>query len=77
MGKATETTATAKKLAYSVKEVCQTTSLSRGLIYARMKSGDLDYIKVGKRRVIEEPAILDFLSRMRLETAAQQSQEAR
>lgn len=47
----------ASKLAYSVKDACALTGLSRSKIYALMASGELGSIRVGGRRLIPMDAI--------------------
>lgn len=40
------------KLAYSIKEACAATSLSRASIYLHISSGRLRAVRVGGRRII-------------------------
>ena len=42
----------AGRLAYSVAEAAFITGLSRDLLYDQMRIGKLDYLKVGRRRII-------------------------
>ena len=53
----------AERLAYSVDEVTQITGLSRDLLYDQMRSGRLDYIKVGRRRIITRQHLDAFLAK--------------
>lgn len=39
--------------------------LSRTTIYRLMDSGELDYVKIGARRLIPESAIAEFIARRR------------
>lgn len=49
------------KLAYSVAEFCQATSLSRSLIYEEIRKGRLRATKIGTRTVILIDDGLSFL----------------
>jgi excisionase family DNA binding protein len=42
----------AERLAYSVDEAAQIIGLSRDLLYDQMRTGQLAYLKVGRRRII-------------------------
>ena len=44
----------AERLAYSVDEAARLTGLSRDLLYDQMRSGNLHYIKIGRRRLITD-----------------------
>jgi hypothetical protein len=45
----------------SVDEGVQASGLSRSLLYERMRAGELDYIKVGNRRLLKVPSLLKML----------------
>lgn len=49
------------RLAYSVAEAARLTGLSRDLLYDEMRRGNLDYIKVGRRRLITRRHLNQFL----------------
>jgi excisionase family DNA binding protein len=49
------------RLAYSILEVCDLTGLSRSLVYDMMNAGRLDFIKVGRRRIITAQHLAAFL----------------
>lgn len=51
----------AERLAYSVDEAARLTGLSRDLLYDEMRRGHLDYIKVGRRRLITRQHLEEFL----------------
>ena len=51
----------AERLAYSVNEAARLTGLSRDLLYDEMRRGNLDYIKVGRRRLITRQHLEQFL----------------
>jgi len=53
----------AERLAYSVAEAAFITGLSRDLLYDQMRSGDLLYLKVGRRRIITRRDLEAFLGR--------------
>jgi excisionase family DNA binding protein len=50
-----------ERLAYSVDEAARLTGLSRDLLYDQMRSGNLDFIKVGRRRLITRQHLERFL----------------
>ena len=50
-----------ERLAYSVTEAARLTGLSRDLLYDQMRQGNLDYIKVGRRRLITRHHLEQFL----------------
>ena len=50
------------RLAYSVDEVAQITGLSRDLLYDQMRAGELDHIKVGRRRIVTRQHLEAFLT---------------
>ena len=49
------------RLAYSVDEAARLTGLSRDLLYDEMRRGNLDYVKVGRRRLITRQHLQQFL----------------
>jgi excisionase family DNA binding protein len=49
------------RLAYSVAEAARLTGLSRDLLYDQMRQGNLDYIKIGRRRLITRHHLQHFL----------------
>jgi excisionase family DNA binding protein len=51
----------AERLAYSVDEAARLTGLSRDLLYDEMRRGHLDYLKVGRRRLITRWHLEKFL----------------
>jgi excisionase family DNA binding protein len=51
----------ADRLAYSVDEAARLTGLSRDLLYDQMRHGNLDYIKIGRRRLITRQHLEQFL----------------
>lgn len=56
-----ESTPPAERLAYSVDEAARLTGLSRDLLYDEMRRGNLDYLKVGRRRLITRHHLEQFL----------------
>jgi excisionase family DNA binding protein len=55
--------APAERLAYSVAEAALITGLSRDLLYDQMRTGDLAFLKVGRRRIITRQNLEAFLAR--------------
>ena len=51
------------RLAYSVAEAAFMTGLSRDLLYDQMRAGKLDYLKVGRRRIITRQNLEAFLAK--------------
>jgi excisionase family DNA binding protein len=51
----------AERLAYSVGEAARLTGLSRDLLYDQMRCGKLNYIKIGRRRLITRQHLEQFL----------------
>ena len=51
-----------ERLAYSVDEAAQITGLSRDLLYDQMRTGQLAYLKVGRRRIITRQHLEAFLT---------------
>ena len=49
------------RLAYSVDEAARLTGLSRDLLYDEMRRGNLDSVKVGRRRLITRQHLQQFL----------------
>ena len=60
-GKDMSPTPPVTRLAYSVNEAAQLTGLSRDLLYDEMRRGNLDYLKVGRRRLITHQHLERFL----------------
>ena len=56
-----ESVVPAERLAYSVDEAARLTGLSRDLLYDEMRRGHLDYLKVGRRRLITRQHLEQFL----------------
>ena len=52
----------------SVKDVVARTTLSRSKVYEEMASGRLQSVKVGRRRLITEFALIDYIDSL-IETA--------
>ncbi len=52
-----------ERLAYSVAEAALITGLSRDLLYDEMRAGRLEYLKVGRRRIITRQHLDAFLAK--------------
>ena len=52
----------AERLAYSVDEAARLTGLSRDLLYDQMRQGNLNSLKVGRRRLITRQHLDQFLA---------------
>lgn len=55
-------TQSAKQLSLSVEEAMQATSLGRNSIFDEIKSGRLRSFTVGRRRLVSEQAIRDWIA---------------
>ncbi len=53
------------KLLNEIPEACERTGLGRSKIYELMATGAIESVKCGKRRLIPEDALLDFVARLR------------
>jgi excisionase family DNA binding protein len=48
----------------NIKEVVAVTNLSRSTVYGEMDSGRLRSVKVGRRRLIPESALIDYINNL-------------
>jgi excisionase family DNA binding protein len=62
-----------EKLGYSVDETMQATGLGRTTIFNLIDTGELESIKVGRRRIIPVEAIREFFEAQRRQQAANES----
>jgi excisionase family DNA binding protein len=46
----------------SIEDVVERTSISRSKVYMEMAAGRLRSVKVGRRRLVSEAAIVDFIN---------------
>lgn len=53
------------KLLYGIEEATQVTCLGRSKLYELMASGDLESVKVGKRRLIPAESLVAFIAKLR------------
>jgi len=51
-----------EKLAYSIKEACKATSLSRTTIYSHVAAGRLRVVRIGGRTIVPAESLRAFLS---------------
>lgn len=50
-----------ERLTCSVSDATNATGLSRSLLYIKMKAGEIEWTKVGSRRLVRVPSLLRFL----------------
>ena len=50
-----------ERLTCSVDDATEVSGLSRSMIYNKMKSGEIEWTKIGARRLIKVPSLLRFL----------------
>lgn len=50
------------KLAYSIREVCEATSLSRTTVYSHISSGRLKVIRIGGRVIVPAENLLKLIN---------------
>ncbi|MCH7937839.1 MAG: helix-turn-helix domain-containing protein [Proteobacteria bacterium] len=60
---------TDERLLVGISEACRLLSLGRTSVYQLMDAGDLQNIKVGKRRLIKMDSINEFIERLSTEAA--------
>lgn len=56
------------KLLYGVRDVAEMLSISRSSVYGYCATGDLPYLNVGARRLIEKSAVDNFIERAKAAT---------
>ncbi len=54
-----------EKLMYAVTDAVVTTSLGRTTIYQKIRSGELETVKVGNRRLITAESLHAFVDRLK------------
>jgi len=52
---------------WSVNDAVSTTGIGRTKIYELMANGEIEAVKIGKRRLIPDDALDDFIDRLRQE----------
>jgi hypothetical protein len=50
-----------ERLTCSVDDATEVSGLSRSMIYNKMKSGEIEWTKIGARRLIKVPSLLRLL----------------
>jgi hypothetical protein len=50
-----------QRLTCSVDDATEVSGLSRSMIYNKMKSGEIEWTKIGARRLIKVPSLLRLL----------------
>jgi excisionase family DNA binding protein len=55
------------QLMNEIPAVCERTGIGRSKLYQLMASGDLESVRVGRRRLIPEAALIQFVERLRAE----------
>ena len=60
--------AQAERIVYTVEEVAERLGVGRTLVYALVRSGDIESISIGRLRRIPCDALDDFVARMRVVT---------
>jgi len=51
----------AERPACSINDAVEASGLSRSMIYNKMKSGEIEWTKIGTRRLIKVPSLLRLL----------------
>lgn len=59
-----------KKIAYTVEEAVMATGLPRSSIYRHIRQGDLVTFKSGRRRMVSQTAIENFIKKLERQTQA-------
>lgn len=52
---------TPRPLAYSIKDAVQVSSIGRTTLYGLIASGDIETVKVGKRRLVKAASLARFI----------------
>lgn len=60
---------TIEKVGYSIEEAAQSLGVGRTTVYELMNRGDLESVKVGRRRIIPADAVGAFLAARRAAVA--------
>ena len=55
-------TETTEKLAYSIKEACKASSLSRTTVYSHIAAGRLRVVRIGGRTIVPADALHKFIN---------------
>ncbi len=50
-----------ERLTCSVNDAAEASSLSRSIIYSKMKDGEIEWVKVGGRRLVKVSSLRRFL----------------
>jgi len=50
-----------RPLAYSIKDAVQVSSIGRTTLYGLIASGDIETVKVGKRRLVKAASLARFI----------------
>jgi len=50
-----------ERLTCSVGDACRVTGLSRSMLYLKMKAGEIEWTKVGMRRLIKVPSLIRLM----------------
>ena len=50
-----------ERLTCSVSDASKATGLSRSMLYIKMKAGEIEWIKVGMRRLIKVPSLIRLM----------------
>lgn len=53
-------------IARGVRDSCRASGTGRTMLYAAMARGELEFLKIGKRRLIEDEALRRWLARHRV-----------
>lgn len=50
-----------RPLAYSIKDAVQVSSIGRTTLYALISSGEIETVKIGKRRLVKAASLATFI----------------
>jgi excisionase family DNA binding protein len=60
----------ADKLLHEINEATELIGLGRSKLYELLATGEIESVKVGKRRLIPHAALVEFVDRLRAHAAA-------
>lgn len=52
---------TPRPLAYSIKDAIQVSSIGRTTLYGLISSGEIETVKIGKRRLVKAASLASFI----------------
>lgn len=70
-----ELTTPTQAINLTIPDVVATSKIGRTTVFALIKSGELESIKIGRRRYVPAAALRDYLERLRAEQNASRAEQ--